>query len=162
MSIIGKFFEMHKSGIINSWLRRLDDAYPGEYDAERLRLQCYRYVVLIADVHIPIEEHEVFSDYKLWCELLFAKRVPVEHVLQSSMYFREAFFEKVADFEADRAEIMTLITEVVHRIDQFQAFVYAYFLDHALGKIEQQDKLIEDMQRGQAEPDRQDGFEHGA
>ncbi|REE55412.1 phospho-acceptor domain-containing protein [Paenibacillus taihuensis] len=145
MSKIAGFFEVHKSGIIESWIRRLEVAFPGEYDAEKLRLQCSRYVDLIADVHIPLEEHEVFLDYKKWCELLFAKRVPIEHVLQSSMFFREAFFEKVAEIEAEHIGLVPLIAEVVYRIDQFQAFIYAHFLYHALGKIEQQDKLIEDM-----------------
>ncbi|WP_308635164.1 two-component system sensor histidine kinase NtrB [Paenibacillus silvisoli] len=145
MSDIIRFFETHKSGIIDSWIGRLERAYPGEYNADKLRQQCIRYVQLIADIHIPIEQHEVFSDYRAWCELLFSKRIPIEHILQSSLFFREAFFERVGEFEADRAELVSVIAHVVYRIDQFQTVVYSYFFDHARGKIEQQDKLIENM-----------------
>ncbi|RAP77579.1 sensor histidine kinase [Paenibacillus montanisoli] len=145
MSDIIRFFETHTCCIIDSWIRRMENAFPGYYNPEKLRQQCARYVILIADIHIPIEQHEVFNDYKKWCDHLFAKRVPIEHILQSSLYFREAFFESVADFQAERAELVSVIADVVYRIDQFQTVVYSYFFDHARGKIEQQDKLIEDM-----------------
>ncbi|MBP3961757.1 sensor histidine kinase [Paenibacillus lignilyticus] len=145
MNEINRFFDMYQKEIIHNWIMRLEQNYPNQYDTATLQEQGERYIILISDIQIPIEEHPIFAEYKEWCDLLFNKGIPIDHILKSSLFFREAFLEKIAVIEVEVSQLAAIISTIITRIDAFQATIYTYFFDHTRGKMELQDKLIEDI-----------------
>lgn len=139
------FFEAHKVEIVDNWVIRLVMAYPHHFDSTQLKIMGDRYLSLILDVHIPIEQHPVFQEFKYWCEMLCNKNAPLDQILQSSAFFRESLLESLSQFDAEFATLLHVISIVSSRIDAFQTAVYKYFWSHAHGMIEQKDKTIEDM-----------------
>ncbi|MBO7742703.1 GHKL domain-containing protein [Paenibacillus sp. MWE-103] len=145
MSELNRFFDTQQDIIVESWIYRMEQAYPGYFDLDELRIQGRKYVRLVADVEIPMKEHPLFKEYERWCQMLFQKKVSIEHILNSSQFFREALLDALAEYDVERAALTRLIAGVISRIDHFQSAIYIYFWDHAHYRIERQDKLIEDM-----------------
>jgi two-component system, sporulation sensor kinase D len=145
MSELNRFIDTKQDIIIESWIYSMEQAYPGYYDLDQLRIQGRKYVELIADIHIPMKEHSVFKDYEHWCRQLFQKKVSIDHILSSSQFFRGALIDALSEFDVERSEFTRLMAVLISRIDQFQSAIFMYFWDHAHVKIERQDKLIENM-----------------
>ncbi|NBD23236.1 sensor histidine kinase [Paenibacillus glycinis] len=145
MSEFIRFFETHTGTIIENWIYRMETAYPGQNNLDLLRALSKKYIVLIADIDIPLDHHPIYREFEVWCENLLQQKVTIDQVLKSSAFFREAFIDAIAEFDAERSELMRLIACAISRIDTFQATIYTYFWKHAHGKIQAQDKLIEDM-----------------
>ncbi|QHW34750.1 HAMP domain-containing histidine kinase [Paenibacillus rhizovicinus] len=145
MSEIERFFETHQDTIVANWIHRMDMAYHRQYNLDALRLRGLFFIDIIADIHIPIEQHRRYKGYEQWCEELFQNNIPINHILQGSLFFREAFLETISEFDVERSELVRIIASVASRLDAFVLTIYQYFWDHVRGKIEQQNKMIEDM-----------------
>ncbi|QHT61454.1 HAMP domain-containing histidine kinase [Paenibacillus lycopersici] len=145
MSEIQRFFETQQDAIVANWIHRMDIAFHQLYDLELLHARGLKFTHLIADVHTPVERHRDYSMYLRWCEVMFQRNIPIDHIMASASFYREAFLETISEFDIERAELMRIIACVTSRIDDLAMNIYTYFWNHARGKIEQQDKMIEDM-----------------
>ncbi|MFC4812869.1 sensor histidine kinase [Paenibacillus sp. GCM10023250] len=145
MSELNRFFDTRQDIIVESWIYRMEQAYPGYFGMDQLLMQGRKYIRMVADIESPMKEHPLFKEYERWCQMLFQKKVSIELIMDSSRFFREAILDAAAEYEIERSALTRLIAGVISRIDYFQSAIYIHFWDHAHYRIERQDKLIEDM-----------------
>ncbi|WP_134703175.1 PAS domain-containing sensor histidine kinase [Ammoniphilus sp. YIM 78166] len=143
------FSNQHEETIIQAWLSKIEDNFPGVYNLQDLYQNGKKNIRLLVDIHIPLKEHPLFEIVPIMCKYHAQRGTPVEHVLHSSHMWREALLETIWSYHNDKMisqDEAWRITPIMHkRIDEVQRIISRLYWDYAQQVIHQKQKKIEEL-----------------
>lgn len=143
------FVEEYKENIIDGWLLRVEENYPGLYNHEELLNNGRPYFQLLLDIHIPLEQHSKLGIISQMCSYHTARNTPFEHLLHSSHLWRDSItyylIPYIFDKHFTREEVTTIIRLISNRIDSVQRLIGETFSEHNHALIDQRDKKIKSL-----------------
>lgn len=143
------FSDQHEETIIQAWLAKVEDEFPGRYNPQDLYQNAKKYIRLLVDIHIPLKEHPLFVIVPIICKYHAERGTPVEHMLHSSHMWREALLETIWSYHNDNMisqDEVWKITPVMHkRIDEVQRIISRLYWDYAQQVIQKKQEKIEEL-----------------
>jgi signal transduction histidine kinase len=140
MSHLKRFLELFEPQIIGSWRVKTAKAYPAECCLFEADLDGIHYFKLLTDIDIPLDEHPSFQHLSGMCRRLFDEQVPLNRLLQSTHFWREALMEYMIEFCKQSNLTVSDMGEFVPplhvRIDTVQRYMCDFYGDRSVSVLE--------------------------
>ncbi len=145
-SLFTTLMQVHRQTIIDKWLEGVEETRPGQYDLDVLRQNGQLYMKLLIDIHIPVEDHPLFSIIPRMCQYHAERKTPITDLLHSSHLWRRSIIETIHTLIDEHwignHETIPFMFALHTRIDHVQKLISHFYWEHAEAQLQQKDATI--------------------
>lgn len=138
-----------KDEIIQQWLQKVEEKYPGYYEHAELTQNASNYYDLLLDIEQPLENHPNYSIITGMRQFLAEHLIPLHHVFYSAHIWRESIFYSMGEFiiknDIKPKELFAILPFLHERSDSIQENICTFYWEHSMNLVRERERTIDEL-----------------
>jgi len=136
----------NRDAIVLRWAELLTSQFADFYKMDDVIPFGNQFFDYMLETDKPLEEHAFFSSVPSYCNRMLDRGVPSSVILRTHQIWKDCLLAVLgAEDGPGPAELVTAIRTIFARIDAFENYVFAYYIDHLRRQLQDREGTISSL-----------------